>query len=205
MRLALSMFAAVCTFPTVALAHHVNDGRPPASFFEGLLSGLAHPVLGLDHLVFILAAGLAAGALSLGLRMPALFIMSSIAGLGMQLSHINVPLAEAAVAGSILLLGLAIGSRSGIGSKIWMALFIGAGLLHGYAYGESIVGAPYSSLFGYLVGLGVVQGVLASLTYLAGRKLADGAGAAAPELKHLGALVAVIGAVFFIVALIPGA
>jgi urease accessory protein len=206
MRMALKFIAAACaSVPTAVLAHHVNDGRPPVSFFDGMFSGLAHPVLGLDHLVFILTAGLAAGALNLGLRMPALFIVSSIVGLGMHLLRIDVPLAEAAVASSILLLGLAIGSRSGFGTKIWMALFISAGLFHGYAYGESIVGAPYSPLFGYLAGLGVVQGVLASLTYLAGRKLADGAGPAVPEMRHLGALVAVIGVVFFIVALIPGA
>ena len=53
--------------PTFALAHHGIDGRTPTTFAEGLISGLAHPVLGLDHLVFLLAAGLAAGALRLGL------------------------------------------------------------------------------------------------------------------------------------------
>lgn len=114
MRSVLKFIAAVSIlFPTAALAHHVNDGRPPTDFVEGLLSGLAHPVLGLDHLVFILAAGLAAGALGLGLRMPGLFILASICGLGVHLLRIDVPLAEAAVASSILLLGLAVGSRSG--------------------------------------------------------------------------------------------
>lgn len=206
MRAALKLIAAVsASVPTAALAHHVNDGRAAMNFAEGLWSGLAHPVVGLDHLVFILAAGLAAGALGLGLRMPALFIVASMAGLGVHLMRINVPLAEAAVAGSILVLGLAIGSRSGFGTKIWMALFIVAGLFHGYAYGESIVGASYPPLAGYLVGLGVVQGLLISLTHLAGRKLAEGAGPAVPEMRHLGALLAVIGIVFFVVALIPGA
>ena len=200
-----AMAAASILFPTAALAHHVNDGRPPTVFIEGLLSGLAHPVLGLDHLVFILAAGLAAGALRLGLRMPGLFILASICGLGVHLLRIDVPLAEAAVAGSILLLGLAVGSRSGFGTKIWMALFLGAGLFHGYTYGESIVGSPPATLAGYLLGLGIVQGVLASLTHLAGRKLAEGAGHALPEMRHLGALLAVIGVVFVVAALRQGA
>ncbi len=206
MRSALKLITAAGAFvPTAALAHHVNDGRPPGNFIEGLLSGLAHPVIGLDHLVFILAAGLAAGALGLGLRMPALFIVSSMAGLGLHLMRIDVPLAEAAVASSIFILGIAISSRSGVGTKIWMALFVGAGVFHGYTYGESIVGASQPPLFGYLVGLGLVQGVLASLTHLAGRQLAESAGPAEPEMKHLGALLAVIGVVFFIAAFSPGA
>lgn len=191
--------------PTAAIAHHVNDGQMPALFIDGFLSGLAHPVIGLDHLVFILAAGLAAGALGLGLRMPGLFIASSIGGLGLHLTRLDLPLTEVAVSVSILLLGLAIGSRSTVATKLWMALFVVAGVFHGYAYGESIVGAPALPLFGYLVGLALVQGALATVTYFGGRKLADGVGHAVPEMRHLGALVAVIGVVFCVVALRQGA
>ena len=38
-----------------AEAHHVMGGRMPSTFMEGLLSGLGHPVVGLDHLAFIVA------------------------------------------------------------------------------------------------------------------------------------------------------
>jgi urease accessory protein len=191
--------------PTLALAHHGIDGRTPATFDEGLMSGLAHPVLGLDHLVFILAAGLASGAVGLGLRMPSLFILSSIGGLAIHLARVGVPLTEAAVGASILLLGLVVGSRSGFGTKVWMALFIGAGFFHGYAYGESIVGAELMPLTGYLLGLAAVQLTLIGLTHLAGHKLAEGVDQAGPEMRHLGALLAVIGVVFFVVALRQGA
>jgi urease accessory protein len=34
------------------------DGRTPTSFFEGLLSGLAHPVIGIDHPGFLIVAAL---------------------------------------------------------------------------------------------------------------------------------------------------
>ena len=206
MRTALPAFLTFLALdPTAASAHHVNDGQMPALFVDGFLSGLAHPVIGLDHLVFILAAGLAAGALGLGLRMPGLFIASSIGGLGLHLTKLNLPMPEVAISVSILLLGLAIGSRSTVATKIWMALFIVAGVFHGYAYGESIVGAPTAPLIGYLAGLGLVQCGLASLTYFGGRKLADGVGHAVPEMRHLGALVAVIGFVFCVVALRQGA
>jgi urease accessory protein len=187
--------------PGLALAHHGIEGRTPETWAEGLTSGLAHPILGLDHLVFLLAAGLAAGALRLGLRIPGLFILASVAGLALHLARIDLPLAEAAVAATILALGLAAGSRSGIGRKGWALLFVVAGLCHGYAYGESIVGASAVPLAGYLLGIGVVQGVLATLTYIAGDKLADGVGHARAELRHLGALLAVIGVAFFVAAL----
>jgi urease accessory protein len=191
--------------PSLAMAHHGIDGRTPTMFDEGLISGLAHPVLGLDHLVFILAAGLASGALGLGLRMPSLFVLSSLGGLAVHLTRLDLPLIEAAVGASILLLGLFVGSRSGFGTKLWMTLFIGAGLFHGYAYGESIVGAAPMPLTGYLLGIAAVQGGLIGITHLAGRKLAESAGHAGPEMRHLGALLAVVGVVFFITALRQGA
>lgn len=198
---ASSVGIATTMLPSFAFAHHGIDGRTPDTFTEGLVSGLAHPVLGLDHLVFLLAAGLAAGALRLGLRMPGAFIAASIAGLAVHLSRLNLPSAEAAVAITILALGLAAGSRSNVGHKVWLTLFVTAGLFHGYAYGESVVGATLAPLTGYLMGLGLVQAGIASLTYAAGHKLADGVGHAHPELRHLGALLAVIGVVFFIAAL----
>lgn len=36
--------------PDAAPAHHLMDGALPATPWQGLLSGLAHPVVGLDHL-----------------------------------------------------------------------------------------------------------------------------------------------------------
>jgi len=57
-----------------ASAHHVMGGATPATFAQGLLSGLGHPVIGLDHLTFVLAVGLAVGASGLNLLMPAIFV-----------------------------------------------------------------------------------------------------------------------------------
>ena len=37
-------------------------GATPATFWQGLASGVGHPVIGLDHLVFLLAAGVLFGA-----------------------------------------------------------------------------------------------------------------------------------------------
>ena len=48
---------ALAVFPRMAWAHHFMDGGLPQTFAQGLLSGLGHPVIGLDHAAFIVAAG----------------------------------------------------------------------------------------------------------------------------------------------------
>ena len=40
---------AMLLLAPVANAHHMMGGRVPETFTEGLLSGLAHPVIGLDE------------------------------------------------------------------------------------------------------------------------------------------------------------
>src|SRR5262249_57584778 len=55
----LSIPFSLATVP--AFAHHMMGGRTPSTFMEGLLSGLGHPVIGLDHLAFLLAVGVAVG------------------------------------------------------------------------------------------------------------------------------------------------
>jgi urease accessory protein len=53
-----------------AEAHHAMGGTTPQTLAQGLLSGLAHPVIGLDHLAFTLAAGLLAARLAPPLAPP---------------------------------------------------------------------------------------------------------------------------------------
>lgn len=45
-----------------AFAHHLMGVRTPASFAEGILSGLGHPVIGLDHFAAVVAVGCLAAA-----------------------------------------------------------------------------------------------------------------------------------------------
>ena len=43
------VFAALTGLTEPAFAHHLMGGRTPATFGEGILSGLDHPIIGLDH------------------------------------------------------------------------------------------------------------------------------------------------------------
>ena len=59
---------SLAAFP--AFAHHMMGGRTPSTFMEGLLSGLGHPVIGLDHFAFLVAIGIAVGIFGLNLLLP---------------------------------------------------------------------------------------------------------------------------------------
>lgn len=143
-----------------AQAHHVMGGRTPSTVMEGLLSGLGHPVVGIDHLAFIVAMGVAVGVLRLSLALPGLFIAVSAIGVALHVQGFALPGAEAVVALSVLAAGAMLASGRAIPGAVWAALFAVAGLFHGYAFGESIFGAEATPLAAYLAGLVIVQGAL---------------------------------------------
>jgi urease accessory protein len=172
-----------------AEAHHMMGGRTPATFMEGLLSGLGHPVIGIDHLAFIVAMGIAVGAAGLNLMLPALFIAASAVGVALHLRGVSLPGAEVLVALSVLLAGAMLARGRAVGGAIWAVLFAAAGLFHGFAFGESIYGAETSPLVAYLAGLVIVQGALATAIAVAVR----GIGAAALNTRLAGATIAGIG------------
>ncbi|MDZ4789878.1 MAG: HupE/UreJ family protein [Hyphomicrobiales bacterium] len=49
-----------------AFAHHMEDGEMPKTLAAGLMSGLGHPIIGLDHFAFIVGAGTASAFLARG-------------------------------------------------------------------------------------------------------------------------------------------
>ena len=44
--------------PKIVFAHHPLNGVMMENFNDGFLSGIGHPILGLDHLTFIIGIGL---------------------------------------------------------------------------------------------------------------------------------------------------
>jgi urease accessory protein len=61
------------------------------------------------------------------------------------------------VAVSVIALGVLLAAQWKGGPRMLAALALAAGVFHGYAYGESIVGAEPTPLFAYLVGFSLVQ------------------------------------------------
>jgi spermidine synthase len=86
------------------------DGAMPETLWQGFASGIGHPVIGLDHLAFLLAAGVLAATLPRGdaFRAMAGFLIVSMAGVALHLAGIGLGATEALVAASVLMVGLAL-------------------------------------------------------------------------------------------------
>ena len=154
-----------------ALAHHPLDGRLPANFFEGLMSGVAHPVLGPDHFVFIVAAGLLAAIAPRGIWIPVTFVLAGLAGTGLHLMSLDLPAPEFFISASVLGFGWMLAMKQRPNLLVILGLAALAGLFHGYAYGEAIVGAEMTPLFAYLVGFTFIQLAIALGAFAVGYAL----------------------------------
>lgn len=180
-----------------AFAHHAMDGQVPNTLATGLISGLAHPVIGLDHLAFILAAGLLSAPRARGLVLPLAFVIASALGTLLHVNGIDLPAGEIGVAVSVLLLGVLLVTPRRIEDGLFAAILALSGLFHGYAFGESIVGAEATPLVSYFAGLALIQYVIAAGTVAAWRVLAKSHASLLPQISRIaGAAVAVVGAVF---------
>jgi urease accessory protein len=188
----LALTLAGIAAATPALAHHPMGGMTPETFSQGLLSGLGHPVIGLDHLAALVGVGLVASRFARSLTLPAFWVVAMAAGVGLHLMSADLPYAEALVALSVVAIGLAATIRTTLSYALIAVLFAAGGAVHGYALGESIIGAESTPLAAYLAGLVAVQTALTTGVAFAARSFAKGA-LAAPSLRLAGVAVAVMG------------
>ena len=186
--LALALGGLVAATP--ALAHHPMGGATPATFVQGLLSGLGHPVIGLDHFAALVGIGLVSSRFARGLALPAFWIVAMAAGVGLHLAGGNLPLTEVLVALSVVAIGLTATVRSTLPYGAMALLFAAGGAMHGYALGETVVGAEATPIAAYLAGLVAIQAALATGIAFAGRRLSSGS-FPAPSLRLRAAGLAV--------------
>jgi urease accessory protein len=196
----IALVAALVVLPRLAWAHHFMGGGLPVTFAQGFLSGLGHPVIGLDHAAFIIAAGFCLALVERGMwGVPAL-IGGSLFGAALHLAGIALPGGEIGVALSVILIGGLVMARRRI-ELPWLAGGLAlAGMLHGYAYAESIFGAEATPLAAYLIGFSLIQMVVAAAALLMHRRLiATREHWAKPISSALGAAAGAIGLVFLII------
>ena len=164
--LSVLLVALLALAAAPAHAHHVMDGQLPETSMQGLLSGLAHPLLEWDHLLFLLGAAALVAAVHVpvgrGVQLLGAFAVAASLGTAAHASGMNLPGAEAGVALSLLAVaaGLLWSTPGAVPLLPLLALAVGGGLMHGYAYGESIAGASSSPTLAYAAGLLVVQALL---------------------------------------------
>lgn len=191
----LALFAL--TIATPVLAHHPLGGMPMETFGDGLLSGIGHPLLGFDHLFFVIAVGVAALFTGHKLMAPAGYIVAMLIGCLLMSTGTGLPAKEIMIGLSLLIMGSMILSGRALTLMPALVLFAAFGLFHGSAFGDSIAsqeaGVGGAVLVGYLIGLGVLQyGVAVGSGWLLSKIWGIGS-AADIHPRIAGALVAGVG------------
>lgn len=157
-RLACRAAAMAAFVPTSAWAHAGHDET------GGLISGLTHPVTGVDHLVAMVLVGVWAALFAprgkTALLVPGAFLAAMAAGFAGSAFLGGLP-AEALILLSLAVLGLA----AGLGLRAPIALaMLAAGLFgfgHGLAHGFETPGGAFPALFalGFLISTAALHGL----------------------------------------------
>lgn len=132
----LTAAAALLCIAGPAFAHPGHDGA-------GFTGGLVHPLTGLDHLLAMIAIGLAAGQRG-GRALwawPLTFIAAAGIGFGVARFGIAAPIVEPTVLASVFLLGLLVASAAPVGLGAGAAIIAVFGFAHGQAHAGAAGGA----------------------------------------------------------------
>lgn len=135
------------TLIAVALTVLAGTASAHPGHGDGLAAGLAHPLLGADHLFAMLAVGLwSAAALPQGERRsgPAIFLGMLALGAVLGSNGLALPMLEPLLALTLLVLAAMIGGAARLPVAPGLALVGLAGALHGMAHGAELpMGHPF--------------------------------------------------------------
>lgn len=148
------LFIAAFLWPEAAFAHTDGGGA------LGFISGLRHPVSGLDHVLAMIAVGLwgaQLGAPAVWL-LPVTFPMTMAVGGMLGLMGVHIPGVEIAIAGSAIVLGLMVASEARPHPAIAGALVAIFAIFHGHAHGVEL--PKGADGLGYSIGFVVSTGTL---------------------------------------------
>ena len=134
-KIIVARLAAVLALVTIAanpaMAHHPLNGLPMETFAHGILSGIGHPVLGFDHLFFILAAGILAAVSGYALVAPMALLAGVLSGVLLSLSGAGLPALEPIIALSIVIVGVLGIKGKALSLRSVGLLFVALGVFHG--------------------------------------------------------------------------
>ena len=151
---AVALLAGLLSFSTTAFAHS-GEG-----VVGGLLSGLLHPISGLDHVVAMVGVGLWGafiGGRALWL-LPVIFPLVRVVGGILGIVGVPVPAVEIGIAASAVAIGLCV-AFAVRPSNLVAAIVVGAfAIFHGYAHGKELPEAV--NALAYSLGFVVATGLL---------------------------------------------
>jgi len=186
--MALGTGLGVLASATPVLAH------AQAGQAKGLISGLLHPISGLDHVLAMISVGLwgaQLGAPALWL-LPVTFPIVMAFGGFLGLAGVSLPGVETGIALSALILGMMVALEAKPG-LLFAALIVGAfAIFHGHAHGTEL--PPDESGLAYSIGFVIATGCLHGIGILIG--LLHSSPLGRTLLRLSGGVVALAGAVF---------
>ena len=133
----------------------------------GFITGLAHPFMGLDHLLAMIAVGIWAAQTggSAVWRLPLSFIVMMAVAALISANSFSLPVLEPLIAGSVVLLGFIVVFAIRLPINLSMLLVGLFAVFHGYAHGLEIPQASSAILYGsgfvlattllHLIGIGL--------------------------------------------------
>jgi urease accessory protein len=183
-----ALAAMLLLWPLAAWAH-VATGEA-----GGFLSGLSHPVSGLDHVVAMIAVGLWGAQLG----MPALWVLPvafpMLMAVGGMLGLIGAPLpgVEIGIALSAVVLGALVLGRARLPLAAAVAVVAFFALFHGHAHGTELEAGQNAMLYsvGFVIATGLLHGVGIAIGLIQRWEIGRHA------LRGAGALVAAAGLYF---------
>ena len=107
--------AAVVIVPSLispAFAHHFMGGELPSTAWQGLLSGLGHPIIGIDHFAFTVGVGLMSQLAGRIVLLPLLFVTGSVLGCFIHIQGFDLPWTELAIGLTVAAAAAIVATRS---------------------------------------------------------------------------------------------
>ena len=183
----LSLF---CLLQTASVGFaHTGD-----SLSGGVLSGLIHPIFGWDHVVAMVAVGLWGAVLGRPAIwvLPIVFPLVMALGAALGIVGVYVPLIEAGIALSGVVLGLMIMFLIKAPMSIAAVLVGSFAIFHGHAHGTELPDAasPIAYAFGFVIATGLLH--LAGILF--GTLMGNEVGKLA--VRGGGGVIACVGAAF---------
>lgn len=154
----LQSLGAVALLLTTASAQaHTGHGT------EGFAAGLAHPFMGLDHLLAMVAVGIWSMAVlpkAFRLAGPMVFIAILLVGALTAMAGVVLPQVELGIAASVAVLGAMLLMARRIGLVAGLTMLAVAALLHGYAHGTELVSGQSFAAYaaGFMLGSAALHG-----------------------------------------------
>ncbi|MBD2342871.1 HupE/UreJ family protein [Anabaena subtropica] len=161
----LVLISLLSSLSGLSLHHTISNA------WDGLLWGVADPVLHLDSLVNILGIGLISTGMLHGAIITISFVLATILGLSTHLLQFSLPGAEIAIAIFCIAFGAMLVMRYQVNWVVVGILGAIAGLFQGYIASQAINGVEPISLLAYALGMALTQYTVASSTREIGKNI----------------------------------